>query len=527
MVERVEIYDTTLRDGSQREGISFSLEDKIKLVKELDRFGIPYIEGGYPGANLKDLKFFQESKDLKLKNAVLVPFGRTRHHQNSSDEDDDLLALVNTGLPVVTIFGKTWKFHVRKVLRVSFQKNLQLIEDSIKFLKSKGKTVIYDAEHFFDGYKDDPQYALETLNVAAGSGADKLVLCDTNGGTMVNEVSKIVKEVVSQFDIPVGIHAHNDTGLAVANTMVAVEEGCSHIQGTINGYGERCGNADLITLIGNLQLKKGIRCVPEQSLSRLTWLSRLVSEVANLSSDNHQPYVGKSAFSHKGGMHIDAVRKASRSFEHINPELVGNQRRVLLSEQAGKSAILVKVENEFPNLDKNSPQAQNLFRKLKEAERDGYWFEAAEASFKLLANKILGKEISLFEVLGFTIVIDSFPKNDGDYLIRSQAMIKVREPNGRVEHTAAEGEGPVDALNNALRKALETFYPQLKNVHLTDFKVRVLDSKSGTAARVRVLIESSDGRESWGTIGVSKNIIKASWDALVDSLEFTLFKNRT
>jgi len=527
MVERVEIYDTTLRDGSQREGISFSLEDKIKLVKELDRFGIPYIEGGYPGANLKDLKFFQESKDLKLKNAVLVPFGRTRHHQNSSDEDDDLLALVNTGLPVVTIFGKTWKFHVRKVLRVSFQKNLQLIEDSIKFLKSKGKTVIYDAEHFFDGYKDDPQYALETLNVAAGSGADKLVLCDTNGGTIVNEVSKIVKEVVSQFDIPVGIHAHNDTGLAVANTMVAVEEGCSHIQGTINGYGERCGNADLITLIGNLQLKKGIRCVPEQSLSRLTWLSRLVSEVANLSSDNHQPYVGKSAFSHKGGMHIDAVRKASRSFEHINPELVGNQRRVLLSEQAGKSAILVKVENEFPNLDKNSPQAQNLFRKLKEAERDGYWFEAAEASFKLLANKILGKEISLFEVLGFTIVIDSFPKNDGDYLIRSQAMIKVREPNGRVEHTAAEGEGPVDALNNALRKALETFYPQLKNVHLTDFKVRVLDSKSGTAARVRVLIESSDGRESWGTIGVSKNIIKASWDALVDSLEFTLFKNRT
>ncbi len=527
MVERVEIYDTTLRDGSQREGISFSLEDKIKLVKELDRFGIPYIEGGYPGANLKDLKFFQESKDLKLKNAVLVPFGRTRHHQNSSDEDDDLLALVNTGLPVVTIFGKTWKFHVRKVLRVSFQKNLQLIEDSIKFLKSKGKTVIYDAEHFFDGYKDDPQYALETLNVAAGSGADKLVLCDTNGGTMVNEVSKIVKEVVSQFDIPVGIHAHNDTGLAVANTMVAVEEGCSHIQGTINGYGERCGNADLITLIGNLQLKKGIRCVPEQSLSRLTWLSRLVSEVANLSSDNHQPYVGKSAFSHKGGMHIDAVRKASRSFEHINPELVGNQRRVLLSEQAGKSAILMKVENEFPNLDKNSPQAQNLFRKLKEAERDGYWFEAAEASFKLLANKILGKEISLFEVLGFTIVIDSFPKNDGDYLIRSQAMIKVREPNGRVEHTAAEGEGPVDALNNALRKALETFYPQLKNVHLTDFKVRVLDSKSGTAARVRVLIESSDGRESWGTIGVSKNIIKASWDALVDSLEFTLFKNRT
>jgi 2-isopropylmalate synthase len=521
----VEIYDTTLRDGSQAEGVSFSVEDKLRIVQELDEFGIPYIEGGYPGSNPKDIEFFKRVKDLKLKSALVVPFGSTRRAGNPPDRDVGLKALLDTGLPVITIFGKSWKLHATKVLRVSPEENLVLIEDSVRYLVGKGRKVIYDAEHFYDGYKDDPEYALETLRAARRGGAFRLVLCDTNGGSLPGEIKAITERVAEEFDVPLGIHTHNDAGMAVANSIVAVEAGAMHVQGTINGYGERCGNANLCVVIPNLQLKMGIKCVPDESLRRLTALSILISELANLAHDDRQPYVGRSAFAHKGGMHIDAVRKITRSFEHIEPELVGNRRRVLISEQAGKSAILMKVEDEFPNLDKNSPEAQELFRKLKEAEKEGYQYEAAEASFKLLANKVLGRYRPLFEVLGFRIITDSFPV-DGEHMIRSEATIKVREPNGKIEHTAAEGDGPVNALDTALRKALETFYPELRSVHLTDFKVRVLDSQAGTAAKVRVLIESSDGEENWGTIGVSENIIKASWDALVDSLEYKLFKSK-
>jgi len=519
----VEIYDTTLRDGSQAEGISFSVEDKLRIVQELDEFGIPYIEGGYPGSNPKDIEFFRRVRNLKLRKAVVVPFGSTRRADTPPERDTNLNALLGTELPMITIFGKSWKLHVREVLRTTLDRNLQIIEDSIRYLTGKGRKVIYDAEHFYDGYKDDPEYAIETLKAAVRGGAYRLVLCDTNGGSLPSEIKRITEEVAKRFDVPLGIHAHNDSGMAVANSIMAVEAGAIHVQGTVNGYGERCGNADLCVLIPNLQIKMGIRCVPDDSLKKLTSLSILVSELANLSHDDRQPYVGRSAFAHKGGMHIDAVRKTTRSFEHIDPALVGNQRRILISEQAGKSAILMKVEDEFPNLDKSSPEAQELFRRLKEAEKEGYQYEAAEASFKLLANKVLGRYRPLFEVLGFRIITDSFPV-DGDHVIRSEATIKVKDPKGNVEHTAAEGDGPVNAMDMALRKALETFYPELKNVHLTDFKVRVLDSRAGTAAKVRVLIEASDGKEVWGTIGVSENIIKASWDALVDSLEYKLFK---
>ena len=517
----LELYDTTLRDGNQGEGVAFSVEDKLLIIKALDRLGIHYIEGGYPGSNPKDMEFFKGAKSLELQQAVVVPFGSTRHPRYQPSEDPNLLALLDTGARTVTIFGKSWELHATDVLRVTAQENIELIESSVRFLVENGREVIYDAEHFFDGYNDQPDYALQTLKAAARGGARCLVLCDTNGGRLPLEIQEGVRAVMAEIDLPVGIHTHNDAGVGVANTVLAVQAGAVHIQGTFNGYGERCGNANLASIIPTLKLKLGIDCISEEGLNQLTETSRLISELANLPHDERQPYVGSSAFAHKGGMHIDAVRKNPRTFEHIDPELVGNEQRILISDQAGKSAILKKIERHYPNYDKNSPEVIALFDRLKEAENEGYQYEAADASFELLTRTLLDGYQPFFDLLGFRVIIEKVK----DHGIRSEATIKVMAPDGEVEHTAADGDGPVNALDSALRKALERFYPSLQDVHLTDYKVRVLDTQAGTAAKVRVLIEASDGREHWGTVGVSENIIQASWEALTDSLEYKLYKD--
>ena len=518
----VELYDTTLRDGSQAEGVSFSLKDKLRIVQMLDKLGVHYIEGGYPGSNPKDREFFQQVKQLDLKHAHLTPFGSTRRAEKSPDEDDNLLSLLDTDTKFVTLFGKSWTLHVTDVLSVSLEQNLEMIEDSVHFLTENGRNVIYDAEHFFDGYKEDAEYAMQTVEAAIRGGAACVVLCDTNGGTMPLDIKKVVEITQSRFDIPLGIHVHNDAGMATANSIIAVQAGAVHVQGTFNSYGERCGNANLSSIIPNLKIKLGVDCISEEQLRKLTDVSRLISELANLAHDERQSYVGKSAFAHKGGMHIDAVRKNPRSFEHIEPELVGNERRIMISEQAGKSAILEKLEREYSHLSKGSLEVQKIFEKMKEAEQEGYQYEGAEASFQLLTYKILNRYQPFFELMGFRLIIEKF----SEYEMPSEATIKVCEPNGIIEHTAADGDGPVNALDKALRKALEKFYPSLKKVHLTDYKVRVLDTKAGTGAKVRVLIEASDGEETWGTVGVSENIIQASWEALVDSLEYKLFKEK-
>ena len=517
----LELYDTTLRDGNQGEGVAFSVEDKLLIINALDRLGLHYIEGGYPGSNPKDMEFFKSAKSLQLQQAEVVPFGSTRHPRYQPSEDPNLLALLDTGARTLTIFGKSWELHATDVLRVTAQENIELIESSVRFLVENGRAVIYDAEHFFDGYDDQPDYALQTLKAAARGGARCLVLCDTNGGRLPLEIQEGVRAVMAEIDLPVGIHTHNDAGVGVANTVLAVQAGAAHVQGTFNGYGERCGNANLASIIPTLKLKLGIDCISEEGLSQLTETSRLISELANLPHDERQPYVGSSAFAHKGGMHIDAVRKNSRTFEHIDPELVGNEQRILLSDQAGKSAILKKIERHYPNYDKNSPEVITLFDRLKEAENEGYQYEAADASFELLTRTLLDGYQPFFDLLGFRVIIEKVK----DHGIRSEATIKVMAPDGEVEHTAADGDGPVNALDSALRKALERFYPSLQDVHLTDYKVRVLDTQAGTGAKVRVLIEASDGREHWGTVGVSENIIQASWEALTDSLEYKLYKD--
>jgi len=519
----VELYDTTLRDGSQGEGVAFSVEDKLLIIEALDRLGIHYIEGGYPGSNPKDVEFFKQAKALKLQHAEVVPFGSTRYRGNAPSEDANLLALLDTGARTVTIFGKSWKLHATDVLRVTPEDNLDIIESSVGFLTENGRQVIYDAEHFFDGFQDDSDYALQTLKAAARAGAKCLVLCDTNGGRLPLEIQEVVRAVIDEIDLPIGIHTHNDAGMAVANTILGVQAGASHVQGTFNSYGERCGNANLSSIIPNLKLKLGVDCVSDNQLKQLADVSRLISELANLPHDERQPYVGKSAFAHKGGMHIDAVRKNRLTFEHIDPEFVGNQQRILVSDQAGRSAIVKKIEKAYPNYDRNSPEIRALFSRMKEAENAGYQYEAAEASFELLTHKVFNGYQPFFDLLGFRVIIEKFK----DHSMRSEATIKVKDPDGKVEHTAADGDGPVEALDIALRKALERFYPSLQKVHLTDYKVRVLDTKAGTGAKVRVLIEASDGIEHWGTVGVSENIIQASWEALTDSLEYKLYKDRT
>ena len=519
-MRRVKIYDTTLRDGTQAEGVSFSVLDKIEIAKELDKLGIEYIEGGWPGSNPKDMEFFKKIKNIHLKEAKIAAFGSTRRKDRKVEDDPSIFALLKAETPVVTIFGKSWVLHVERALRTNKDENLRMIKDSISFFKKRGREVIFDAEHFFDGYKDDPQYALKTLKVAYEAGADCLVLCDTNGGTMPYEIEEIIQKVQQNISSPLGIHSHNDSGVAIANSIIAAKMGVEHIQGTINGYGERCGNADLCVVIPNLQLKLGINCLPEERLTSLTHLSHLVNELANISPDIHQPYVGKSAFAHKGGIHVSAISRDERTYEHINPSLIGNKRRVLISELSGKSNILYKLKRRGEELEDIS-LSKEVLNRVKKLESEGYEFEGAEGSFDILVKKASGKYKKLFKVESFRVSVE---RRENERVI-SEATVKLKIGK-RIMHTVAEGNGPVNALDNALRKALEEVYPELSQIHLTDYKVRILDSKAATRAKTRVLIESSDGKERWGTVGLSTNIIEASWEALLDSIEYKLLKER-
>lgn len=518
---KVIFYDTTLRDGAQGESVHFSMEDKLLIVKKLDSLGLDYIEGGWPGSNPKDHEFYQAAAKLKLKHAKLTAFGSTRRANNSPAGDKTLNDLLATQTPVVTIFGKSWDFHAREVLKISLAENLQLIEDSVAYLRQKGKEVIYDAEHFYDGFKANPGYALETLKAAARGGANSLTLCDTNGGTLPLEAVDIFNRVKAEFSLPIGVHFHNDSGTAVASSIMSVQSGAAHVQGTFNGYGERCGNANLSSIIPTLIIKLGYETMLEPNLQSLTEVSRFISELTNLHHDERQPYVGASAFAHKAGTHHDAIIKNPLTLEHIRPEQVGNERRFLLSDQAGRSTVLHKLKEILPETKKDDPQVLNLTNDLKKLENLGYQFEAAEASFDLVIKKAFNLYEKVFNLEGFRIIVEK----RGDHPVFSEATIKVGVGN-ETEITAAEGEGPVNALDSAIRKALHRFYPEISDIKLVDYKVRVLEEKRGTAAKVRVLIESSDGKDSWGTVGVSEDIIEASWEALVDSIEYgILHKN--
>jgi len=515
------IYDTTLRDGNQGIGIGLSLTDKLLIAEKLSDFGVHYIEGGWPNpTNEIDQAFYVQIQKRKIKPKIAA-FGSTRRPGVTIKEDTFLKLLVATGAPVATIFGKSWDLHVEQVIRCSFAENLDMIAESIAYLKKHMDEVVYDAEHFFDGYKHNPEYALKTLHAAQDAGADVLVLCDTNGGTLPGEFLKIYREVRSQLKAPLGVHIHNDTGCAEANSIIAAEEGTAQIQGTINGIGERCGNANLVTIVPAIQLKLGKKLVSDANLEKLSDLSVFVSEVANLAPYVRAPYVGAAAFSHKAGAHVDGVRKVRESFEHVPPERVGNSRRFVLSDQAGGGTIIEKLKSLKPDLDKSDPLVKKLLAKIKKMESEGYHFEAADGTFQLIALNILGEFEPPFEVLGFRIIEDKTAEG----MAFSEATIKVREGDV-MEHTAADGDGPINALDAALRKALVKLYPALAKVKLEDYKVRVLDGKAGTAAKVRVLIESSDGKDRWGTIGVSSNIIEASWLALTDALMYKLMLER-
>ncbi|HIH98585.1 MAG TPA: citramalate synthase [Thermoplasmata archaeon] len=508
----IEIYDTTLRDGTQGEGISFSLNDKLKITKKLDNLGVHYIEGGWSGSNPKDTLFFKKVGSVKLNRAVVTAFGSTRRANVSAEEDTSMKSILDSGADVATIFGKSWDFHVMEVLKTTLENNLEMIRDSIRFLRSNGLRVIYDAEHFFDGFKKNADYAMQTVEAAQSAGAETIVLCDTNGGTMPFEVSNIVEEVKKRTTVPLGIHAHNDGGTAVANSMMAVKSGVVQVQGTINGYGERCGNADLCTIIPNLKIKLNLDCIADSQLKNLTRVSRYVSELANLVPRNDQPYVGKSAFTHKGGAHVDAVLKNADSYEHTNPESVGNSRRLLISELAGKRNILSKAKEH--GVDLSLAKTKEILNTVKSLENDGYQFEGAEGSFVLLLKRALGEDNPLFDAESFEVVIKKDHKG-----ITANATVEL-ELDGKRVIASSMGDGPVDALNRALKDVLTPIYPELKLIRLTDYKVRVLDAKSGTAAKVRVLIDSSDGKKTWSTVGVSTNIIEASWNAILDALEY-------
>ena len=518
-MKKIWIYDTTLRDGTQGENISFSVDDKLHIARKLDELGIDYVEGGWPGSNLKDLAFFQRIREVSLKHAKVAAFGSTCHPKNSVRSDTNLQALVEANTTVVTIFGKTWDLHVKVALGISLERNLELIRESVGYLKSLGKEVIYDAEHFFDGFRADPEYSLATLKSAEQAGADTIVLCDTNGGTLTEDIRDRLLAVSHSIKTPIGIHTHNDSDMAVANSIIAIRHGAVHVQGTINGYGERCGNANLCSVIPNIELKMGMRAIGTEKLHRLTEVSHYVNEMANLGHRQDLPFVGKSAFAHKGGIHVSAVMKDPSAYEHIKPETVGNERRVLISELAGKSNVLYKAERMGLKIDKSNSGTQAVVNKLKEMEHYGYQFEGAEASFEILFNKLLNQYSDFFELDGFRVITEK----RGNHESTSEAVIKLRV-DGIEEHTAAEGVGPVSALDHALRKSLTTFFPCIKEIRLTDYKVRVLNAKGGTDAKVRVLIETSDGQETWGTVGVSENLIEASWLALVDSINYKLKK---
>ncbi len=517
--EKVFIYDTTLRDGSQAEGVSFSMKDKVSIAEHLDILGVSYIEGGWPGSNPKDMGFFDAVKGKKFRNAKIAAFGSTRRANCKVEEDDNIIKLLDSEAPVVTIFGKSWLLHVHEVLRISPSTNIELVADSCAYLVSKKRELIFDAEHFFDGYKDNPDYALEVLTTACVNGAGTIVLCDTNGGTLSSDIARICEVVRAKIPqkVVLGVHCHNDSELAVAGSLLAVERGARHIQGTINGFGERSGNANLCSIIPALELKMGFSAIAAGQLRHLRETSVFVDELANLIPNKRQPYVGDSAFAHKGGMHVNAVSKNPSTFEHMNPELVGNKRRVLVSDLAGRSNVLMKVaEHNLEGISQD--EAKDILSTLKEMENKGYEFEAADGSFHVLAMKILKKHSPLFKLKGFRVIVE---KRDGDSPCFSEATVKV-DVKGQQELTAAEGHGPINALDLALRKALMRFYPDLESVKLADFKVRILEGKDGTAAKTRVLIESTDGKKSWGTVGVSENLVEASWEALVDSLEYSL-----
>ncbi|HYA93196.1 MAG TPA: citramalate synthase [Thermodesulfobacteriota bacterium] len=516
----VKIYDTTLRDGSQAEDISFSVEDKVRIAQKLDELGIHYVEGGWPGSNPKDLQFFQEIKSVSLSRAKIVAFGSTCRAGILPKDDTNIRALIETGTKVVTIVGKSWDVHPLEALNITLDQNLDIIYSSIQFLKERVEEVIFDAEHFFDGFKNNPQYGFSTLKAAQEAKADWIVLCDTNGGTFPGEIQSIVQEVKRKIAVPLGIHVHNDTELAVANTILAVQEGARMVHGTMNGYGERCGNANLCSVIPNLKLKMGIDCITDDQLKKITEVSRFVSELANLPHNKYLPYVGESAFAHKGGVHVSAIRKSDATYEHVSPERVGNHRRVLISDLSGESNILYKAAEFKIDLESKDPKVRKILDDLKHLENEGFQFEGAEGSFEILVKKALGQHRRFFELMGFRVIVE---KKTEEAPPLSEATIMVRVGD-RVEHTAAVGNGPVNALDNALRKALEKLYPELKEVKLLDYKVRILSTKDGTGARTRVLIESWDGQSKWGTVGVSENIIQASWQALVDSIDYKLLK---
>ncbi|MCG3180981.1 MAG: (R)-citramalate synthase [Phycisphaerae bacterium] len=515
---RIATYDTTLRDGTQGSGVSLSLEDKLMIARRLDEIGIDYIEGGYPLSNPKDVAFFAETARMRFRHAKVAAFGMTRRKGVRAADDVGMNALADSNTPTVTVVGKTWDLHATEVLRVSLDENLAMIADSVRYLKSRGREVIYDAEHFFDGYRANEEYALKTLAAAVEAGADVLVLCDTNGGSLPAAVARATARVAAATRTPLGIHTHNDSSMAVANALAAIEAGAVQVQGTINGIGERCGNMDLTTVIPVLELKKGYRCLPEGHLRRLTELSTFVYEVANMIPPDNQPFVGQSAFAHKGGMHVHGVQRLSRSYEHVDPATVGNKRRVLISELSGVSTVSDKVGG-YKIEDR--AVLRSILEEIQNRENQGFFYEAAEASFDLIVRKAIGRYHPFFELNHYRAIV---LKEDGQPPV-TEATVKLRVGGGRWEHTVAEGDGPVNALDQALRKSLLQHYPALDEMHLVDYKVRVINPTEATAAKVRVMIESSDHHGHWGTIGVSENIIDASWSALVDSIEYMLLRD--
>lgn len=517
MASDVKIFDTTLSDGTQGEGISLSVEDKLKIARKLDELGVHYIEGGNPGSNGKDIEFFQRAKQIEFKNAKLTAFGSTRRKNADVTKDANLNNIIESGVKVATLVGKAWDFHVHTALQTTLEENLAMIYDSVKYLKDHGLEVLFDAEHFFDGFKNNRDYTLAAIRKAEEAGADWLILCDTNGGSLPGEIHDIVSQVCAEFKTPIGIHTHNDCELAVANSLAAIEAGARQVQGTINGIGERCGNANLCSIIPNLQLKLNYRCISAEQLKSLTAVARYVTEIANFHMPVNQPYVGTSAFAHKGGIHVSAIMKHPKTYEHIQPELVGNKQRVLVSELAGQSNLIFKAQELNLNFHQDNAQTREIINKIKELEHQGYQFEGADASLELLLRDAFGEIEEIFTVESFKLIVEK----TGNQAVASEAIVKIRV-HGETVYTAAEGNGPVNALDNALRKALVEYYPSIKQVHLTDYKVHVIDSKGATAAKVRVLIESTNLENTWSTVGVSENVIEASWQALIDSIRYAL-----
>lgn len=512
----LQIYDTTLRDGTQSEGFNLSVSDKIRIAKRLDDLGVAFIEGGWPGSNPKDVEFFERAQEIDWKTAKIAAFGATCRAKGGPEDDANIKALLDAQTPVCTIFGKTWTLHVTDVLQTTLEDNLRIIEQSVAYLRASGKYVIYDAEHFFDGYKADPRYAIETLKAAIRGGAETVVLCDTNGGTMPWEVDDILKNLKTVISHPFGIHTHNDGECAVVNSLMAVRQGAIQVQGTMNGVGERCGNANLISVIADVELKLGIRCLPEGGVEKLYEISHFIDEVANITPNDHLPFVGKSAFAHKGGVHVAAMRRSAQSYQHVEPEKIGNKMRVVVSDLSGRGNILSKAEENGLEIQ-NHEVVLDVLNEIKELESRGFSFEAAEASVAMMLRRQQPEYVPPFELIDFFVNVEHRQGRG----IFSEAMVKVKV-NGEVLHTAAEGNGPVNALDIALRKALQTTYPQLAKFHLADFKVRILDTDQGTEAITRVLIDTQNGENRWSTVGASANIIEASWQALVDAIEYGL-----